>query len=50
MSKKTLIVVDHINDFVHDEGFLIPGKPAQAVIEKYFNTVFSLTYDRRCNL
>lgn len=31
MSKKALIVVDHINDFVHDDGALSAGKPAQEI-------------------
>lgn len=31
MSKKALIVVDHVNDFVHDKGALTAGKAAQAI-------------------
>lgn len=31
MSKRALIVVDHINDFVHDDGALTAGKSAQAI-------------------
>jgi nicotinamidase-related amidase len=31
MSRKALIVVDHINDFVHEDGALTAGKPAQDI-------------------
>lgn len=34
MSKEALLIVDMSNDFVHDEGGLTAGKPAQEIVEK----------------
>lgn len=39
MTKKALIVVDHVNDFVHDDGSLTAGKPAQEITPFICDTV-----------